>query len=584
MEELKRKFLPSDPDLKPSTLKKSVRFGITCFVSQSKKPCALLKQSYQDFIVNEIHNGVVERLTDLNPPTSKFSSLSKEAFVEKLSMLIPKEEANTISNLKGSETHNISVILEEKSKRQQVHDLIKTFPPLASKTKEDKSIEIFFSKKQRINWKDLGGDYLEFLLYKENKDTADAINHISRLIGCSTKIFSFSGNKDRRAITLQKVTAYHVTAENLAQAVNKEGWLVPNDKRRGCIRVGNFSYCKNSLNLGDLDGNHFAITLSIRRVELGSESPEVFIREACESLQNNGFINYFGLQRFGVLDVSTHEIGVQILNGNYENAVNLIMKKKENEREDFTIAREHWEKNKNPKEALNLFPYSCVAERSILSYYIKVEDAFRTPMKALSNHMVSLRIKTYGMKLVVGDLVLIKEKSLHSSTTGGRNPQNVLILNEENLQKYSIKDLVLPLPGYDIIYPTNSIREEYKNFMAKDNIDYKGMKREERDFSLPGNYRYVFASVQNLKVTALSLNEMDIKNGLKVPDSEIGFLVSDLYINAFNLGGSKLAVVLEFDLNAACYATMVLREIAQCEELDKTEVYEGNDKKKPKHL
>lgn len=60
--------------------------------------------------------------------------------------------------------------------------------------------------------------------------------------------------------------------------------------------------------MGDLSGNRFKIVLR----EL-SETNDDTIKQGLESLKKSGFINYFGLQRFGnCIEVPTHMIGKQV--------------------------------------------------------------------------------------------------------------------------------------------------------------------------------------------------------------------------------------------------------------------------------
>lgn len=67
------------------------------------------------------------------------------------------------------------------------------------------------------------------------------------------------------------------------------------------------------------------------------------------------------------------------------------------------------------------------------------------------NEVVSKRIELYGLKLCVGDLVLPKDKAKR-----GKNEQiNIVRVTEENRDQYSIEDVVLPLPGYNVHYPSN---------------------------------------------------------------------------------------------------------------------------------
>nr|XP_054749826.1 pseudouridylate synthase 7 homolog [Lytechinus pictus] len=70
-----------------------------------------------------------------------------------------------------------------------------------------------------------------------------------------------------------------------------------------CIRLGNFRYAHKPLNLGELSGNHFIIIL---RMMKGSREQ---INRAMTSLSDVGFINYFGMQRFGNSLISTYHVG-----------------------------------------------------------------------------------------------------------------------------------------------------------------------------------------------------------------------------------------------------------------------------------
>ena len=52
---------------------------------------------------------------------------------------------------------------------------------------------------------------------------------------------------------------------------------------------------------------------------------EAEITHAVTSLTDVGFINYFGMQRFGTSAVPTHEVGKAILASKWEEAVDLIL-------------------------------------------------------------------------------------------------------------------------------------------------------------------------------------------------------------------------------------------------------------------
>ena len=59
-------------------------------------------------------------------------------------------------------------------------------------------------------------------------------------------------------------------------------------------------------------------------------------------------------------------------------------------------------------------------------------------------------------------------------------------------------EIVLPLPGFDVVYPPNESGEWYKTFMASEaggGLDPYDMRRKQKDFSLSGGYRKVLARI-----------------------------------------------------------------------------------------
>lgn len=67
----------------------------------------------------------------------------------------------------------------------------------------------------------------------------------------------------------------------------------------------------------------------------------------------------------------------------------------------------------------------------------------------------------------------------------------VKALTEEDIQSgcYSIHDVVLPLPGYDVEYPKHSAKDWYENLLSADGLDINNMRHKVKDYSLSGAYR-----------------------------------------------------------------------------------------------
>jgi tRNA pseudouridine13 synthase len=138
-----------------------------------------------------------------------------------------------------------------------------------------------------------------------------AIKILARAIGTKEKFFGVSGNKDKRAVTTQRVSTFANHWNALARVELGEN-----------LRIGNLEYCDEEVKMGSHSGNQFVITL--RGVQ--QEVTDSLISSRIDQLRALGFINYFGLQRFGsATDTGTHRIGLCMLKQDYEQAVKLIL-------------------------------------------------------------------------------------------------------------------------------------------------------------------------------------------------------------------------------------------------------------------
>lgn len=252
-------------------------------------------------------------------------------------------------------------------------------------------------------------------------------------------------------------------------------------------------------------------------------------------------INYFGMQRFGTTAIPTHVIGSALLNSDWKKAVDLVLDPREGQHSSEVDARQKWRENR--QDALKLFPKWCVAERSLLTFFIKSnENPITNYLGALMglprnlrsmylhayqsyiwNHMVNYRIKNHGIKPVVGDLV--QNSSLK---------EPILITEESQLQEYTLKDVVLPMPGHQVKYPqAPGVYEAYVELMAQDGLEPSKMTRNQWDFSLPGDYRPLVISAKNFdyeifkyddETIPLALTDLDKINGVNNPESIPGKL------------------------------------------------------------
>lgn len=382
------------------------------------------------------------------------------------------------------------------------------------------------------SFKKMGGEYLHFTLYKENKDTMDAINQIARMLKIKANNFGFAGTKDRRAATVQRISAFHAKHQTL-DFLNSQ---IP------AIKMGDYKYSKYPIQLGDHGGNEFKITVKNvsvsrgqgcslkRRVQMVTQAVESAVSE----MVKYGFINYFGLQRFGTHFVGTHELGKMLLMEDYDAVIDGILhvdpdymskvmsgsvEETPANRDEINRVRAiiQWKTARNANAALQYMPRRFGSEMNVIGHLAKnprdPQGAILTITRGMRNlylhayqsyvwnHAVSHRWAKYGSKVIPGDLVLVNSEkasadNVDAAASDEPQFQRARHLTEAEVQsgKYAIFDLVLPVPGYDILYPNNDIGEFYVEFMSRPEngqLNPHQMRRSKKDFSLSGAYRHI---------------------------------------------------------------------------------------------
>jgi tRNA pseudouridine13 synthase len=129
------------------------------------------------------------------------------------------------------------------------------------------------------------------------------------------------------------------------------------------------------------------------------------------------------------------------------------------------------------------------------------------------NAIVSERIRKYGAdKPVVGDLVfeapddqsmavqspdseepledngeddqeapaVDESSSSHKKSRKPWVPPRIKTLTEDDVDKYSIFDVIMPLPGTDVAYPGGPLGERYKEYLRMDGLDPDNWVRKQR--------------------------------------------------------------------------------------------------------
>ena len=222
-------------------------------------------------------------------------------------------------------------------------------------------------------------------------DTNDFAGAVSNALGISRERVSWAGTKDKHAVTTQLFSIRGVEPDDLPDLSRAEIEVVG--------RAG------RSLEFGDLAGNAFEIAVSDpERPELAGTITEELAafggtsaaeRGDGEGTNTVGVPNYFGQQRFGSRRPVTHEVGLAVVAGRWEEAVMAYVGNPyEAEPESTREARRFVEETRDWQEALERFPRRLGYERSMLHQLVETGGTepshFRAALETVPSNLQRL--------------------------------------------------------------------------------------------------------------------------------------------------------------------------------------------------
>ncbi|MFW9830714.1 MAG: tRNA pseudouridine(13) synthase TruD [Candidatus Thorarchaeota archaeon] len=379
---------------------------------------------------------------------------------------------------------------------------------------------------------DQPGKFLAFFLVKRNLDTIQAIRVLSKTVGVSYKRFSYAGMKDRRAITSQRVSFYRGTRQDLiGREIPKIQLLHPHRVAKPTVP-------------GALQGNRFTIT--VREVNL----PKKEVQHRLTSIRNDhkavgGFLNYYGPQRFGIMQPTTHLVGRELIRGNFEEAVKILLQGEAptyNEEEDLA------EETDDARSQHSRFgaPYQTY-ERAITHYLNKHPEDFTGCLKVIPKDLARLYIHAY--QSFIFNRVISKRASLGIS-----------------LQQPQVGDYIMPISGE--IHAVRSITKEnlttaetaVKTGTQKLVIPIIGYDFETVEFAgVPGDIITSVLEEENVAPEFFRIKDFPVLSSRGT--------FRPLLVDAKNLEAQVFEekddtpVTIRFDLAKGSYASVILREI-----------------------
>jgi TruD family tRNA pseudouridine synthase len=387
---------------------------------------------------------------------------------------------------------------------------------------------------------------------KKQKEHLGAVHLLVNATGCRQADVGVAGIKDKQAVTYQFFTLSNTPVERLLRA---NDILQSNGMELGTIHKVGWR-----LKIGDLEGNRFNIVLRcVRRVQVELRGDQTikenfivgdssYVQSMVSRLRKSGFVNFFGEQRVGAagdeseVGVRSFDIGRAMLQQDFAKAVDLLMtgrlmcRDSEKESPEVRKVRLTWkESGGDPFETWKNLPHGDHMSRERLVLKGLKRYGKDDPLAAIRclhrnervfwinafqsyvwNSMATERLKLYGAKVVEGDLILRKGHEDEVEFATG------------DLSGMSIYDVVLPLPGSDVLYPCNLMAKLYEDILDRSNVRFE--KSAPPEATAKGGYRRVLVKANNLDCETFQEE-------------------------------TKLSARLSFDLPKGSYATMLLREL-----------------------
>ncbi len=451
--------------------------------------------------------------------------------------------------------------------------------------------------------------YVSLTLWKRGRDTNDALSTVAAVLRINQNNLTHAGTKDKRAVTTQMIRLRGVSIRRLVSA-NNAGAMFHRGRR--CVGLGDFKILSGQdnrpLSLGDLKGNRF--TLVLRDVGISSDAEKQNILDSLESVQRQGFINYYGLQRFGSGVSPTHETGYAVLRGDFMGACLRILTpltvasvegdsermRLRPERKKMEEALQEFADGKcNAKQLLERLPKWMTIERTIAKSFADDESANRpldyksafgklprnlkrmychAVQSYLWNCMASKRISMFEAGdlrrrfAIAGDIIAVdNDAHSFSCATEIRHVTEA----EEEARSIGIEKVLIPVIGSDVAPSVSGTGQIASDILRRECIDMADLPS---GYELKGTYRRLTCKPENFKFSIKVYNSSDRGPLVHSNSAETEEIVDDsnsiqpseqenVAIIDQPTDGGKRALIVSFSLGFASYATMLTRELTR---------------------
>jgi tRNA pseudouridine13 synthase len=379
-----------------------------------------------------------------------------------------------------------------------------------------------------------------FNLIKINRDTFEIVRILSRALKVPIGAIYYSGLKDKVSLSVQQFSIKGNYVDQLKRFKYKD------------VFVRNISLTKKPVKIGTNWGNNFTITLrNIDREENQLETIEKILK----CIQDRGFPNYYGLQRFGTFRPNSHIVGRYVLEGKFRDAFEeMVLSTYSTEDRKSQKIRKKISNSKRYEKIFEKIPYSLNYERILIKSIMEHPQDYERAIKKLPIYLLKLLIssfQSYFFNMLI-TLRVKKGYSLFKPEIG----DVICILDDENGHLTKVKyqyggpfdsfleeaislnraRIIVPLIGCDTnLEDFPLFNELLRDLFIQENINPLIFQNPIfLDFDFKGTYRSMMARPFGLELLEYGIDEV-FKN--------------------------KYKLRLEFSLKKGSYATMLLREL-----------------------
>ena len=282
-------------------------------------------------------------------------------------------------------------------------------------------------------------DYLLFTLVKRGISTPEAIKLIARTLHISFKRIAYNGNKDKRALTSQRISIFKLASENLNL----------DSERLYCRDI---TYSDESCKIGKLYGNHFTVT--VKEADLQNNVIQKISEEIPKELPN-----FYGPQRFGSsslnIDISRNIIKRDFKAAFYdlvlrERVESQLNKQKRSELKDvFSPYLEGKDIDiEKAKDLLLHLPGFMYFERDSLYYLLQHKNDYIGAIRLMPKYIRLLVIQSYQYYLF-----------------------NRTLSNFTKIKKEGYAESYIPMVGYDLQLKDDEIGSVIKEILKQEGIE-----------------------------------------------------------------------------------------------------------------